>query len=224
MSETLSMKVRLKIEKTGRSAYISHLDLMKTLCASFRRAGLELKHSEGFNQRPYISLARPLSLGFESRGELCDIALTKEEDITRLPEMINPYLPEGLKVLSAKTEFVPAKDIFYSVCEITAHFNKGVPEGLAASLEALFSGSLTVEKRTKSGVKMTEISGMIKSIGIRTAENAVVLDAVLKDAPDGSLNPAYLISAAGEKIEAFTPDDVSYMRKGFLDLNGNAAE
>lgn len=224
MSEIKSIKVRLKFEKTGRSAYISHLDLMKTLCAGFRRAGLELKHSEGFNQRPYISLARPLSLGFESRCELCDIALTKAEDIPGLPEKINLYLPEGLRILSAKTEFVPAKDIYYSLCEITARFDGGVPEGLGASLEKLFSGSLSVEKRSKSGVKETEISGMIRNIGVLSSENAVVINAVLKDAPDGSLNPAYLVSAAEEKTEAFRPDDVSYARRGYFDIKGNPVE
>lgn len=219
MSEEL-YKVRLTFMKTGRSVYISHLDLMKTLGAAFRRAGLRLKHSEGFNPRPYISLARPLSLGYEGENELCDTVLTAPEDLNALPGGINPFLPEGITVKSAAESFDPARDIAFSVYEIRALFENGVPEGLLNGLKELFNGEITVNKRTKSGSKQTEISGMIKELGLFGETRAVVMRAVLKDGPDGSLNPAYLTEAAGESLARFKPEDIEYIRRGFLKEDG----
>ncbi|MBP5166526.1 MAG: TIGR03936 family radical SAM-associated protein [Oscillospiraceae bacterium] len=59
-------KLRFVFEKTGRARYLSHLDLMRTFQRAFKRAGLELKHSEGFNPHPQMSVLLPLQLGCES--------------------------------------------------------------------------------------------------------------------------------------------------------------
>ena len=48
---------RLLFEKTGESIYISHLDLMRVFQRAFRRAGLLLRHSQGFTPRAIVSIA-----------------------------------------------------------------------------------------------------------------------------------------------------------------------
>ena len=104
MSEQMQQadfKVRLVVAKEGRSAYISHLDTMRTLQRALARADLTLKHTGGFHQRVFLSLVRPLSLGYESDGELCDIVLANRCDLTELPARLNAVLPEGLSVKSA---------------------------------------------------------------------------------------------------------------------------
>ena len=50
---------RLLFEKTGNSVWISHLDLMRVFQRGFKRAGLPLKHTQGFNPRPSVSIALP---------------------------------------------------------------------------------------------------------------------------------------------------------------------
>ena len=57
---------RIQFIKTGRARYISHLDLMRTFQRAFLRAGLHVKHTEGFNPHAYVSIALPLSVGFSS--------------------------------------------------------------------------------------------------------------------------------------------------------------
>ena len=61
---------RALFEKTGNARYISHLDLMRLFQRAFKRAGLPLTHTQGFNPRPSVSIALPLSLGVESRCEI----------------------------------------------------------------------------------------------------------------------------------------------------------
>ena len=66
---------RALFEKVGNARYISHLDLMRVFQRAFKRAGLPLTHTQGFNPRPSVSIALPLSLGVESRCELLDFEL-----------------------------------------------------------------------------------------------------------------------------------------------------
>ena len=69
---------RALFEKTGMAAYISHLDLMRLFQRSFKRAGFSLTHTKGFNPRPSVSIALPMSLGVESCCELLDFDLEGE--------------------------------------------------------------------------------------------------------------------------------------------------
>ena len=48
------MADRLLFSKTGRAKYISHLDLMRTFQRAFSRAGIQIKHTEGFNPHPFV--------------------------------------------------------------------------------------------------------------------------------------------------------------------------
>ena len=49
--------MRMLFTKEGAAIWISHLDLMRALMRSFRRAGIELKHSQGFTPHPEIGRA-----------------------------------------------------------------------------------------------------------------------------------------------------------------------
>ena len=69
---------RALFQKTGNAVYTSHLDLMRVFQRAFKRAGLSLTHSQGFNPRPSVSIALPLSLGVSSRCELLDFDLEGE--------------------------------------------------------------------------------------------------------------------------------------------------
>ena len=53
------LKLRMRFAKTGRAVYISHLDLMHTFHRVFLRADYPLKHSDGFNPHPILSIAVP---------------------------------------------------------------------------------------------------------------------------------------------------------------------
>ena len=65
---------RIQFVKTGRACYISHLDLMRTFQRAFLRAGIHIRHTEGFNPHAYVSIplpppwAFPASVRFWSSG------------------------------------------------------------------------------------------------------------------------------------------------------------
>ena len=90
---------RLLFEKTGNAVWISHLDLMRLFQRAFKRAGLPLKHSQGYNPRPLVAIAMPLSVGVESVCELLDFEL-EGCDISNpeIKERLNKTLVDGIHV------------------------------------------------------------------------------------------------------------------------------
>ena len=72
--------IRTKFIKEGDMIYISHLDLQQLLQRAFRRAEIDLVHSQGFNPHPKISYGNSLSLWTESQGEYVDVEI--EEDLS----------------------------------------------------------------------------------------------------------------------------------------------
>ena len=66
------MADRLLFSKTGRAKYISHLDLMRTFQRAFFRSGIQIRHTEGFNPHPFVSIALPLSVGYSSQCEILE--------------------------------------------------------------------------------------------------------------------------------------------------------
>jgi hypothetical protein len=66
---------RLRFAKVGRAAFLGHLDLVRLLSRSFRRADLPLAVSRGFSPKPRISFGPALGLGIPSLGEVMDVDL-----------------------------------------------------------------------------------------------------------------------------------------------------
>ena len=70
-----STTYRIRYAKVGRAAFLGHLDLMRLLSRSFRRADLPLAVTRGYSPKPRISFGPALGLGVPSLGELLDVDL-----------------------------------------------------------------------------------------------------------------------------------------------------
>src|SRR6185295_6813202 len=66
---------RLRFAKVGRAAFLGHLDLVRLLARSFRRADLPLAMTRGFSPKPRLVFGPALGLGVPSLGELIDADL-----------------------------------------------------------------------------------------------------------------------------------------------------
>ena len=91
------MADRLLFSKTGRAKYISHLDLMRTFQRAFARAGIAIKHTEGFNPHPFVSIALPLSVGYSSQCEILEFGLLEGAD-PEIGEWVYGYDPRVAKI------------------------------------------------------------------------------------------------------------------------------
>lgn len=200
--------LRLLFEKKGRAVWISHLDLMRLFQRAFKRAGLHLKHTQGFNPRPSVSIALPLSVGVESSCELLDFELVEEApSLEEIQELLNSKLVEGVKVLSVYEGGRKIRDLSLLHCQVYLEYDNGIPYGTKEGIEALFqSDRLIVPKKTKSGWQDQDLIPMIKSLDVKVnSECLLMLDAIVC-CQNPTLNPAQLALAIDLHAPQFKAD------------------
>ena len=92
-------RIRISFSKTSAMRYTSHLDLHRTWERTFRRAGISLAYSHGFNPHPRLQLACALPLGFTSDCELLDAWLIAEDYFEMdARDRLEKAVPPGLLV------------------------------------------------------------------------------------------------------------------------------
>ena len=204
---------RALFEKRGNALYISHLDLMRVFQRAFKRAGLPLTHTKGFNPRPSVSIALPLSLGVESGCELLDFELEGEKlDNAEICRLLNEALIDGVRVLEVYDDMRKLKELAYLDCRVYLEYNEGIPEGAAAEIRELFaSPALSVEKKGKNGITEQDIIPMIRALEVQEEGNEICLSARVC-CQNPSLNPMQLSAAIAKYLPERKPDFVRCCR------------
>lgn len=212
---------RALFEKTGKAVYISHLDLMRLFQRSFMRAGLSLTHTKGYNPRPSVSIALPLSLGVQSHCELLDFELEGESvSCQEIKDRLNRTLTEGVRILEVYENGAKLKQLAYLSCKITMEYDTGVPAGAAEQICGLFSlPEVIVEKKGKNGMTEQNIAPMIQEIRIdQPASQALCFNALIC-CQNPTLNPALLVTAVAKYLPELTPDFTSICRMDIYNTN-----
>jgi len=97
----LKRKVALTFRKTGYAKFLSLLDLTRAFTRTFRRFGVPLRYSQGFNPHPKINIVLGLPVGVEGLGEVVELELSDESfDFNRFIEESKEFLPSGLEFTS----------------------------------------------------------------------------------------------------------------------------
>lgn len=188
---------RILFTKSGTAKYISHLDLMHTMERAFLRAGIAIRHTEGFHPHPYVSIPLPLPLGFSSQCEVMEFGLVSGSTLETLPEQMNKALPAGIEVLQCYDGGLPFKKLAYVRYDITLEFDSPVAEqGAEAFRQLLGRESFVVQKRSKkakSGFTEVDIIPLVESLEEVRAEGAFLYLTLLLKAQNPGLNPDVLL-------------------------------
>lgn len=212
---------RALFEKTGNAVYISHLDLMRLFQRAFKRAGLPLTHTQGYNPRPSVSIALPLSLGVESRCELLDFELEGDRiNNEEICQRLNACLIDGVKVLQVYENADKIKNISLLSCKLTLEYDRGVPAAAMEEIRSLFEQSeILVEKKGKHGITEQNISQMIRRLSIDTLNaNELVIRALIC-CQNPTVNPMQLIAAIEKYLPEYVPDFIRCSREEIYDTN-----
>ena len=210
---------RLLFEKTGSAVWMSHLDLMRLFQRAFKRADLPLKHTQGFNPRPSVSIALPLSVGVESVCELLDFDLDGVSiPCDEITQRLNRSLVDGVKVFATYENGRKLRDLALLDCTVTLEYDRGVPDDAKASIEALFAReSVTVIKKTKNGMQDQDIIPMIRRMQVvQTDTNTLELQTRIC-CQNPTLNPAQLVAAINNYLPEYAPNFTKCKRLEILD-------
>ena len=200
--------LRLLFEKKGNAIWISHLDLMRLFQRAFKRAGLMLTHTQGYNPRPSVSIALPLSVGVESCCELLDFELEGETvSCDEICSRLNDALVEGVRVLRVYEDGYKLKHLAYLDAQLELEYDGGADEKIADSIRALFAREqLTVEKKGKNGITQQDISPMIRSLDLAKKDDNTLRLTARICCQNPSLNPMQLATAIERYLPEFAPD------------------
>lgn len=214
-------KKRLRFQKTGNIAFISHLDLMHTFSRAFSRAGLALKYSEGFNPRPVMSSPFPLSVGQESLCEILDITLKNEIPDDKIKEMLSSKLPEGIKITAVYDQTIKSSLAKWIGVQFRLKY-KQVPAECENRIRALFDREeIVISKRSKSGVLSdTDIKGNALFKSFEISEDSCLLNTYLS-ASEPTVNPVAVISAFEKYDPELVPDYYTVTRTELYDRDLN---
>lgn len=214
---------RALFEKTGNAVWISHLDLMRLFQRAFKRAGLPLTHTQGFNPRPSVSIALPLSVGVESSCELLDFDLDGVSiPCEEIMERLNGALTEGVRVLGVYENGAKIKHLSYLDCCLTLEYDRGITAKTVENVQELFSrDELLVEKKGKNGIVEQNIIPMIRKLTVeQTGERVLKIHARIC-CQNPSLNPMQLGVAIDKYLSEAKPDFVRCARAEVYDEQEN---
>ena len=215
---------RILFEKVGDAVYISHLDLMRVFQRAFRRAGILIRHSQGYNPRAYVSIALPLSVGTESVCELLDFELAEGVDVSlkEIPSLLNRSMPAGVRALEIWETGRKLRELTHLDAELLLEDDAGVPENAVAELEDFFCGDspITVSKKTKSGPAEIDIRPMIMKLQLEPKSSRELRILCRVCAQNPSLNPALLGDAIALHLPGLKPDFVRVKRLEIFDAGG----
>lgn len=213
---------RLLFEKKGNAIWISHLDLMRLFQRAFKRADLPLTHTQGYNPRPSVSIALPLSVGVESCCELLDFDLDGEHvACDEICARLNDALIDGIRVLDVYADGRKLRDLALLQSVLTFEYDSGIPDHAVEALTDLFNRSaVIVPKRTKNGMQDQDLIPMIQSITVVPNSERELSVNLLACCQNPTLNPMQLVAAVNMYAPELQPDFARSCRMEIYDAQG----
>ncbi len=192
----------IKFSKEGNIRYISHLDLLRLFKRSFKRSGVKLQHSQGFNPHPKMSFAQPLSLGYYSIGEYLEFDTVEAYSARAILERIRSVMPEGIKVLSCEALPAGGKSLAalteYAGYEIILPSAVDSGESISKNInDYLCQNQIFVIKHQKKTGKDLEINikPMIAELSGYVDNNLIMLTTKLAAGSSANLSPEILLAS-----------------------------
>ena len=202
------MKLIAAYQKGNEIAMISHLDIQRTLQRAFRRAGIPLLYSNGFNPHPQFSFATAAATGMSSECEWFEVQLSEDMAPEEFVRRANEVMPQGMRVSGAfaAPENYGSLSAKLRAAEYRVELQFVEPvsgEKLAEMLEAMLSGEIIIQKRTKGGIRPVDMRPYILRVSVGQVEGDQAALLVLgKLQADGGLRVDAFIDALLERLDA----------------------
>lgn len=217
-------KIRFRFVKGEEVKYISHLDIVNVFTRAFRRAGIKIAYSHGFNPHPKINFSSAVPVGTTSEAEFADIELDEDIDPDEFVSRVNLDLPKGVKILKAQKVSLKATSLMaqtgFASYIVRIHDYDKVGN-LENKIRSVMEGeniminrqqkSKNADKRKADKVSLIDIKSNVKSIRLLGClDNILELEMTLGDGGSGKVRPEEIIvllfSDNAETIE----DDIKF--------------
>ncbi len=161
--------VVFKFEKTACGALAAHVDTLRTVTYIFRRAGIEVEYSHGFNPHMELSFSPPLALGVES---VCEYVGAKAEYFDGMLEKLNNVCPESIRFVK----------VFNKQINLAAKINRATyriqSNGLGNFIEEILAPDYEISYAEKGAIVTKNVASRIFGAQREDADTATVTLAV----------------------------------------------
>jgi radical SAM family uncharacterized protein len=93
------LRYRAVYSKLDRARYLSHIDLIHVLQRSFRRAGVDVRKTQGFHPKMDLTYGPALPLGMEGLQEVVEFKSSRRFEGREFLARMNRSLPPGIRFL-----------------------------------------------------------------------------------------------------------------------------
>ena len=197
-------RLRVRFKRGPEIKFISHLDIVRLWQRAFRRAGIPVAYSEGFNPHPRLSLAAPLALGVTSEAELMDIVTTRGVSPHNFEESVNRQLPPGIEILQvylvATTLPSLQSQIGYAEYRVEVETEKN-EEDIRSTLDSLLSREhLPWQHQRDTGPRSYDLRALINNLWLASCcSGYCTIGMRLRCNSGGSGRPEQVVKALGFK-------------------------
>jgi radical SAM-linked protein len=184
--------LRVRYAKEGTGVFLSHLETMTALLRTFRRARLQIPHTQGFNPKPKVGFGPACPVGAESRAEYFDLELYGAPLPEHVAAHIERELPQGLRLLSV------------------APLEKGAPS-LSQGIRGMTWLAELPEVASAAGAPTAPgAAAFAQSAAERVAEFQAAQEARVTRAREGKSSQAIDLKEAVQRLEAVGPRAVRF--------------
>ncbi len=162
-----AQRLRLHYAKTGDVRFVGHLDEARFWERVFRRVGLPLAYSHGFNPQARLQFAAALPVGVEGQDELLDLWLTERVEPKDWRQRIQGSLPPGF-TLDAIAEVplgLPAMQSVIQAAVYEVRWEREIDaEELARRVQTLLAASDLPRQHHKDREKTYDLRPLILAL------------------------------------------------------------
>lgn len=213
------MKYLIKFSKQGYIKYISHLDMIRLFKRAFKKSGLHLEHSQGFNPHPKMTFAQPLSLGYTSVGELLEIDTKDDFKTDELVKKLGDVMPQGIsildcKILDEKTKGVAGKitEAEYEISIVDTNLEIDKIEKFISQKEII----AYKKQKKKKELKAVNIKPMIRDYDLKQCDNKMIMTTKIDCGSTSNLNPDLIIQALSSYLGSEIPAENVEIQRNYL--------
>ena len=116
-------RVLFSFTKKGSAVFHGHLSLIEIFSMSFRRAGIAVKYTEGFNPLAKMEFASPLTTGVSSENEIAIADFNEPLDTDFFISSLNKNLPEGIVINRAEIFMIKSGEKKHSLSSLLWGFS-----------------------------------------------------------------------------------------------------
>ena len=200
-------RLRVRYRKTGRLAYLGHLEVIHTIERIVRRAGLPYAVTQGFSPHMRVGFSSALPVGTSSTCEWYDLFLTDLIPAPEAFERLRAASPADLAPdLAAYIDVkAPALTAQITRCEYrimlhmtAAYESRG--EAIAGIIDTLLSED-PIEYQRGRKFKKLDLAGTIASFDVaREDAKTMVLTLDTRVSNEGALRPEILLAALDRRL------------------------